>query len=528
MNLDTIDCRSGISRRAFLANASLAAFNLSSRQLSALTPPAPALVQTPNGALRGEAAGGVSIYRRIPFAVPPVGPLRFRSPVIMPPWKGERDATRFAASPMQWNESSAPGEGPITHSEDCLYLNIWAPQGKGPFPVFAWIHGGGFTSGHAFEPMYDGSAFAREGIVIVTIGYRLGVFGFLDLGPLLNESSGSNYSGSANNALRDLIAALEWIQKNIAAFGGDPSRVTIGGESAGAKLTDILMGIPSAQPLFHQMISESGGGERVWSDIDAKRVASAYGEEWKRQTGDSSFSGLLTAAPERLIDVQHQFLERYPLHIPLRPEIDPALLPSLPTHTIAAGSTRGKRLLIGTNRDESALFLGPHPGDPTAKDLGNMPAEKFDQILRRYKDVYPDMQDFQLRIRAVTAEEYWIPSVRVADAHLQGGSAAWMYRLDFTESSGLLSGFAYHSLDVSLVWDRPHQDAANAAVEAALAKQMHMAWAAFIRGEAPAAAGLPIWPPYSIADRATMVLDAESRVEQRPQEAELQLWNGVL
>ena len=226
----------------------------------------------------------VNIFRGVPFAEPPVGPLRFRPPVASKPWSGERDATKFSASAMQWRESTSFGEQPFVHSEDCLYLNIWAPEGKGPFPVFVWIHGGGYISGHAFGPIHDGSEFARQGIISVTLPYRLGVLGFLDVSPLL----GPEYAGSANNALRDLMTALEWIQKNISAFNGDPDRVTIGGESAGAKVTDILMGVPAAQPLFHQMISESGGAERVWSKTAAAAVSRGYGELWRKQSGQDS------------------------------------------------------------------------------------------------------------------------------------------------------------------------------------------------------------------------------------------------
>jgi para-nitrobenzyl esterase len=517
-----------LSRRAFLANATLAALAARARRLQALANPEPAVVRTPIGTLRGESAEGVRIFRGVPFAVPPVGPLRFRPPVKISSWSGVRDATRFAASAWQWNEDIAHATTPTTHSEDCLYLNIWAPEGKGPHPVFVWIHGGGYIGGQAFAPIYDGSEFARQGIVCVTIPYRLGVFGFLDVGPLLNSKTASDYSGSANNGLRDLIASLEWLQRNVAAFGGDPARVTIGGESAGAKLTDTLMGTPAAQPLFHQMISESGGAERIWPLADATRVGQAFGRAWTSQTG-KDIPSLLTAPAASLIEVQHAFLAEYPYHFPLRAEVDGQLVPQLPIATIAAGSSRGKRLLIGTNRDESASFLGPRPGgDPTGKDLGNMPPTRFAPILERYKEIYPDAQDFQRRIRAVTAEEYWIPSIRVADAHIQGGGTAYMYRLDFTESSGRLSGFAYHSLDVPLIWDRPHENAANLAAETALAKQVHLAWVAFIKGQAPAAPGLPAWPEYSIARRPTMVLDTESRVEDKPYEAELKLWDGAL
>ncbi len=485
-------------------------------------------VRTQSGTLRGESANGVRIFRGIPFAEPPIGSLRFRPPVPVKPWSGEREATRFAASPMQWNESSAPGEPPLTHSEDCLYLNIWAPEGKGPFPVFVWIHGGGFISGHGFEPIYDGSAFAREDIVVVTVEYRLGVFGFLDCGPLLNANGSPSYDGSANNALRDLIAALEWLHANIASFGGDPGRVTIGGESAGAKLTDILMGIPSAQHLFRQMISESGGAERIWSKDDSTAVANGYGEQWRKQSG-KKLTDLQSAAPDLLIAAQHEFFENWPQHFPLRAEIDGALIPQLPVKTIAAGSTRGKRLLIGTNRDESALFIGPHPGhDPAPKDLGNMSLAKFEEVFQHYPKIYPEMTPEQLRIRAVTAEEYWIPSTRVADAHLAGGGTAWVYQLDFTESSGRLQGYAYHALDVPLVWQHPHANAANVIAESELSKQVHQAWAAFVRGEAPAAPSLPVWPQYSTPTRPTMLLNSQSKVAENPQQAELKLWDGIL
>jgi len=275
------------------------------------------------------------------------------------------------------------------------------------------------------------------------------------------------------------------------------------------------------------MISQSGGAERVWSQADAAIVARGFGDLWKSQTS-KDLPSLKTAPPDLLIATQHDFMGQWPQHFPLRCEVDGHLLPQRPVNTIAAGSTRGKRLLIGTNRDESALFLGPHPTGPAPKDLGNMSLASFEPVMARYKEIYPEMQDFEIRIHAVTAEEYWIPSVRVADAHVQGGGSAWMYRLDFTESSGRLSGFAYHALDIPLLWQHPHPNAANAGHEAELGRQVHLAWAAFIRGEAPAAPGLPVWPPYSTATRSTMILDRTSRVEQRPNEAELRLWDGML
>ena len=505
-----------LSRRSFLGQAGLAAFALRGNLLHALDGVTPTTVHTPAGVLSGEQMGAVRVFRGVPFAQPPVGALRFRAPEPVKPWKGLRDATRFGAAALQ------PGVNFAT-SEDCLFLNIWAPAGKGPFPFYVWIHGGGFTGGRAHDPIFDGAMLAQEGIICVTVAYRLGVFAFLNMEPLL----GPAYEASANNGLRDLICALGWVRQNIAAFGGDPERVTIGGQSAGAKLTDLLMGIPSARGLFQQMVSESGGAERVSSREESERVADGFAAPWKAD--GNQVHDLLTAPPKRLIDAQVKFMASWPKHFPLRAELDGNLLPRLPVETIASGNTRGKRLLLGTNRDESAAFVGPHPEhDATAANLGNMPLEPFLAVYRQYKDVYPELTDEQCRIRALTAEEYMIPSLRVAEAHVQGGGEAWVYRLDFAETTGYLHGYAPHSLDVKLVWDRPTASVGNAADEAHLARQMHEAWVGFLKGNAPAAAGLPAWPRFSAATRSTMLFNAPSRVEQHPAEAEVKLWAGVL
>jgi para-nitrobenzyl esterase len=364
--------------------------------------------------------------------------------------------------------------------------------------------------------------------VCITVAYRLGVFGFLDFAPLL----GREYEGTANNGLSDLVMALAWIQDNIAAFGGDPGKVTIGGESAGAKLTDILMGVPAARPLFQQMISESGGAERIWQHGGAVGIAKGFEQAWKEDSGATTDDALKTADGAALIKTQEKLLSTWPLHYPLRAEVDGRLVPQLPIQRIAGGSTRGKRLLIGTNREESALFIGAHPSEVAAINLGNIDLAKFNEVFVRYKELYSKLTPEQLRIRAVTAEEYWVPSMRVAEAHVHGGGTAYVYELEFVETSGRLADNAYHSLDVGMVWGHPHMQVADAEAEAALGKQMHAAWVAFIRGDAPGAPGLPAWPDYTAETHATMILGADggatSRVEQGPQAAELALWGGVL
>jgi para-nitrobenzyl esterase len=516
------------TRRRFLqqSTATLAALTLTPSHLFAATE---TILTTPSGKLRGETIGALStnpairIFRGIPFAQPPIGPLRFRPPVPIKPWSGIRNATTFAAAAMQ------PDDPGVTHSEDCLYLNVWAPTGPGPFPVFVWIHGGGYTNGRSFAPIFDGAEFARNGIVLVSVAYRLGVFGFLDLEPLL----GPTYADSANNAMRDLTLSLEWVHHNIAAFGGDPNRVTVGGESAGAKATAALMAIPQAAALFQSAISESGGGERINTLAQAAEVAHQYGDLWRTKHPSTStsttFNDLLTADPAALIETEVRLIDTSTRHFPFRSEVGSPFLPKRPVDIVAAGSSTGKRLLIGTNRDESAAFIGPHPtADPTRRDLGNLDLDTFNQVFAKYKSLYPDMTDSQLRIRAVTAEEYWVPSVRLAEAHTRAGGSTWMYRLDYTKPSGPQAGEAYHALDLSFVWQKPDAIEQADPTAAPLALQIHQAWVAFIQGNAPAAPALPTWPQYQPDTRATMILAPQPHVEENPNNAELQLWDGVL
>lgn len=510
-----------LNRRRFLAQTAMAtagthlAFAASGKMSLPSSGIAPT-VQTSLGNLRGTSEDGVNIFRGVPFAQPPVGLLRFRAPQPARPWMGVREATNFASAAVQ------PDAENIPQSEDCLYLNIWAPSQPGPHPVFVWIHGGGFTGGRSFDPLFDGTHFAKQGIVCVTLAYRLGVFGFLDFGPVF----GPAYEGGANNALRDIILALSWVKGNIAPFGGDPRRVTVGGESAGAKLTDMLMGIPSANGLFHQMISESGGAERIWSSAQAADIAVQFVSQWKLFSGSDAAS--LQGAPgTAILSAQRSFIAASAVHFPLRAEIDATLIPQYPLTAINAGSTRGKRLLLGTNHDESALFIGPHPAqDPGPADLGNLSASQFRPIEAEYAQIYPGMSQDLQRIRSLTAEEYWIPSLRVADAHVRAGGTAFVYRFDYTPATGRFAGLAYHSSELSFVWDKPRPDASPQTE--LLTTAMHDAWCAFIRGDAPQADNLPAWSAYNLQTRPTMLLNTTSRLEEAPQKAEFDLWRGLL
>lgn len=503
-----------ITRRTFVRLAALATAGMPS--CATFGQSTPVVVKTGLGRLAGVRDGKVSRFFGVPFAQPPVGPLRFRPPQPPAPWSGVRPATVFAGSAPQ------AGGDLATHTEDCLYLNVWAPAAPGSYPVFVWVHGGGFTSGRASDPLFDGTGFAEKGIVVVTVSYRLGVLGFLDMEPLL----GATYAGSANNALKDLVAALAWVQSNISAFGGDPARVTLGGESAGAKLTDLLMGVPAAKRFFHQMISESGGAERIASKEKALEVGRGFASAWTASMGLPP-SAVLTAPAEQLIAVQEQFTRAWPEHFPFRPEVDGIFIPDAPLHAIKAGSSREKRLLLGTNRDESALFIGPDPAaDPTARDVGNLPFVQFQAIEAAYRKLYPDMPAPLQRIRSLSAEEYLVPSVRVMEAHVAAGGEGFAYRFDFP-GGGRFAGLAFHSYELRFVWEHFGRDAPSEAARQ-LAVSMHTAWAAFLEGAAPTVPGLPAWPVYTLKAQDTMILDQQSQIESHPEQAELALWKGLL
>jgi para-nitrobenzyl esterase len=232
------------------------------------------------------------------------------------------------------------------------------------------------------------------------------------------------------------------------------------------------------------------------------------------------------AAPQILVDAGDKFAQTWPQRFPLRPEVDGNLLPKLPAVAIQEGCAAKKRLLVGTNRDESAAFLGPQPTTVNPGNLGNMPIDKFEPILQQYDALYPDLTESQRIIRAVTAEEYWIPSMRVVEAALDGRTKAYMYRFDYSDSGGDLAGYAYHGLELGFVWESNFNQARP--LKAALGETVHAAWSSFIRGDEPAAVGLQNWPEYRKNDSQTMLLNTSSSVEKDTHEAELKLWDTLL
>lgn len=463
-------------------------------------------VPTRAGIVGGSREQGVRVFRGIPYATPPLGKLRFRAPEPVPAWSGVRPARSFAAAPIQPPLPHLPG---LPTSEDCLYLNVWAPaEGEG-HPVFVWLHGGGNTGGTTRDPMLDGAAFARDGVVCVTVGYRLGAFGFLDLGAVLGDS----YAGSGCNGLRDQAAALAWVRDNIAAFGGDPARVTLAGQSAGAKDVCALLAAPPAAGLFQRAIIESGSGQTVFTAEEGAKVARLFAAA----AGGSP----LDLPAERLLAAEMALLAAPPIDFPFRPVIDKAFLPRRPVDAVGAGSAAGVTLLLGSAADESVLFV-PDPtaaaGPVTQAALSNMPERDFAAMEAPYARLLPSLSPAERHWRMLTAEEYWIPTLRMAEAQVWAGGAAWMYRYDMPAKAGQFAGHAVHASELPSVWNRPR----------APLPVMHAAWVRFTAGDPPGARGLPAWPRFDTTERHTMIFDATPHVVKDPRGDERQLWAGRL
>jgi len=507
-------------RRSFLAGmASFALAGASFAQNPAPAPARPRTVRVREGLLGGTEADGVLILKGVPYAEPPIGPLRFRAPRPPLRWSGVRNAMRFGRAPIQGGGDVSLAYLGAERGEDCLYLNIWAPAGRGPHPVFVWIHGGGNEGGAASQPLFDGARFARDGIVCVTIGFRVGMLGFLELGELI----GPAWRGSAANGLRDIVAALKWVRDNIAAVGGDPGRVTLGGESAGGKNVCSLMASPQARGLFQSAIVQSGG-ETIHRPEAALAIARMVDETIMAEGGKPA--DLVTMPPERIVALQMAIRRRYDRPFPFRAVVDGDFLPQAPIAAITGGSAANIRLLIGTNRDESILFTdrSANPARPLGQnELTNMDLSSALPVFRRYEAAYPELSPLARRVRFVTAEEYWIPSMRIAEGHRRtaGPGRTFVYRFDRTAPAGQFAGWAPHASELPYVWNMPDNPAMATlfgptdAQRRALAADMHGRWVRFISGDDP-------WQAFN--DRGAMLIFDDPVKPAEIDSAELALW----
>ncbi|MGG1518643.1 carboxylesterase family protein [Paenibacillus oryzisoli] len=456
------------------------------------------VVTTSCGPVRGVQEGPILAFRGIPYAAPPVGAdRRFRPPLPPTSWDGIRDASLYgAAAPQPAKLDYNPQQ-----SEDCLTLNIWTPGTSAPErPVLICIHGGGFTSGSGSSPALNGQTFAANGdIVVVTVNYRLGALGFLDLSAVL----GADYASSGNTGLLDLIAALHWVQANITAFGGDPARVTVMGHSAGAKCIGGLLVSPLASGLFHRAIAMSGAVQSIRDQATSVQLA----EQFLHTLGLTSASAdrLLELPAATLMAAQQAWMRDVRgLHF-FGPVIDGHVVTEPPLEALARQGASLRPLLIGTASHEAYGFIAGEAAlnPPTEEVLRTLFGQGAAAVQAAYEqrsgrrsgESAPDMDVWQ---SVLTDAFYRSAALRTADAYSQAGGLVWLYRFGAAAPQD-----AGHGSELPYVWHRGFLT-----VRASLAQAMHRAWIRFIHtgelGATPEAAG---WPRFESERRAARLFD---------------------
>jgi para-nitrobenzyl esterase len=510
-------------RRGLLAGT-LDAVDISS------TAPASVTVTTASGALRGTRAYGVAAFRGIPYAVAPVGEHRFHGPVPTPAWTGVRDASApGATAPMPGYPSPFDRllPNPTVPGDDYLNLTVWTPDpaARG-LPVLVWIHGGAFVNGSSVVPTWDGSAFARSGVVTVAINYRLGAEGFA----LLPDAP-------PNRGLLDQIAALEWVRDHVATFGGNPDAVTVAGESAGAMSIGALLAMPRAAGLFRRAVLQSGAAHHTLTAATAARVAGYLAAELDVP---ATAAALATVPSARVIGAQNALTAQLQAApdparwgevvanlMPFEPVVDGDVLPGPPLERIAAGSAAGVDVLVGANRHEYRLFLVPtgvadritEPALAAVAAGYRLPEGALD----RYRAASPGASPGELMAEVMTDWFYRIPALRLAEAH--PGSHVY----EFGWESPVDGLGACHALEVPFVFgtlDDPGSAALTGpAPPHELSDAMHRAWVAF------ATTGDPGWPAYTPDRRAVARFgagaDPRVAVLDDPRGALRELWAGI-
>ncbi len=475
------------------------------------------IIRTDAGPVTGltSSDGSLYIFKGIPFAAAPVGKLRWKAPQPVSPWKDVRRCDTFSASPMQaapmpfsmWSEEFLIRKEPI--SEDCLYLNVWTSAlGSGKkLPVLVWIYGGGFMSGGSNVPIYDGEAMARKGIVFVSFNYRVGIFGFFAHPDLTKESS---YHASGNYGIMDQIAALQWVQKNITAFGGDPNNVTIAGQSAGSMSVNCLVASPLARGLFIKAIAESGAS--FTNNNPTLQQAEVDGIRTVQQLHVASIDELRNQPAEELMKVTQGF------HSPV---IDGYVLPHSIATIFASGKENKITLLTGWNENEGLLFGPVKDAAAFAKD-----ADTYGSDAKIFLTYYPATNDSVAGVSQQNLSRdviFGVQNYTWANIASTQGSKVYVYR--FTRKVPGIGQYAkygaFHTGEVPYAYDnlrfvnRPWQQ-----VDHTLSAVMSSYWANFIKTGNPNGDHLPEWKSYDTNNKEVMVLgntQQSERMQDYPQ-----------
>ncbi|RRQ28116.1 carboxylesterase/lipase family protein [Rhodococcus sp. Eu-32] len=494
-------------------------------------------IATLDGVVEGKTVGDLVTWRGIPYAAPPVGPRRLRAPQPVEPWTGVRDATEWGNASVQHKRGTMLSIGKYQpSSEDCLTLNVLTPGRRSatPRPVMVFIHGGAYTLGTSATPLYGGGSLVRRslkdshGIVYVSINYRLGALGYLDMTQFSTEAR----QFDSNLGLRDQVAALEWVQRNIAQFGGDPNNVTIFGESAGGNAVTTLLATPAAKGLFTQAIAESSAPGLVGTHANATQWATQF-LDFLGHDGDPA-DALDTADVTRLgragTKLALTVASATPGLHPFGPVVDGDYLPKNPLDAYQDGSAHRVPLIIGTNGREGTLFpkvLDALPTNPERIDkLFSLtdPSAK-DAVL----EAYPGYPSEAAAIDVGGDFTFWKPSLEVAEAH-SAYAPTYSYRFDFAPRIMRWLGLdATHGFELFAVFGISNTAFGKAMTLpggrkafADVTERVQSQWLEFARTGAP----LPSWPKYDEQSRETMIFDARTRVQRDPRRDRRRAWEG--
>lgn len=464
-------------------------------------------VKVETGVLVGQETERALIFRNVPYAAAPVGDLRWAPPKRAAAWKGERDASINGPScPQRMNADGSPNEGSANGatSEDCLQLNVFAPKAAKRAPVMVWLHGGGHKTGGGW--IYDGQNFARDGVVLVAINYRLGALGYF-AHPALTKAAGKSQP-LGDYGLMDQIAALQWVQRNIAAFGGDPANVTVFGESAGGGSTLALLATPAAKGLFHKAAVQSGGGWNRPNTLSEKEAAGVAAAGKLGLAADASLADLRAVPADQLIEATAS--------ADYGPFVDGRLMKETPAQAFAAGRAIDVPLIIGANSGEDSLMGRSLPNAPALARL----------ILPETRAAYAEeaAKGDEALVRAAFGDHYMVAPARWIAAKASGGQPAWLYHFSYVGSRFRPMGVttAAHAAEIQYVfeyWGRRTPISMVAEDDKAMAGLMHGCWVAFAKTGAPTCAAP--WPAYDPARDELLEFGAQTGVRTNFRKAKL-------
>jgi para-nitrobenzyl esterase len=482
--------------------------------------------QTKAGRVRGTVEDGICVFRGIPYGAPPTGSLRFMPPVPPAPWTDVREALQFGDQcpqvpppPIPAWRSWARGTG---ESEDCLVLNVWTPalrDGR-KRPVMVWFHGGGFSVLSGSATVYDGARLSKKGdVVLATLNHRLNAFGYL----YLAELGGEKFADSGNVGQLDLVLALEWVRDNIEEFGGDPSNVTIFGESGGGAKVSATLAMPAAHGLIHRAIIQSGPGLRAIKRETATKTAKDFMAALGLEPGQ--VEKLQKLSVSKLLEGVKTVTRGMPVG-GFGPVVDDRSLARDPFAPDAPAVSRDVPIIVGYNKDETTLLFPPP--DAFSLDWTTLPQKltpilgaAADKVVALCRGLYPRASASDLYFQITTERGMGLGSITLAERKSQqGGASAFLYRLEWETpiEGGRLR--TPHTLDLPMVFDNVAKSdsviGAGASEAQKVADAMSSAWIAFARTGKPDASGLPDWPPYDRTTRATMIFNVTSRVVNDP------------